>query len=197
MKILAVDDDSTSRSVLVAALTKIGHQVTPAASGDEALRLFSAEAAPIVVTDWMMPGMDGLELTTRLRSGRGKSYTYVLLLTSVEGRENWLKAMESGVDDFLPKPIDVAVLRARLRVAERILDLMARNRTLARFIPICMYCKKARTDRDFWLDLDAYLAQSGDAQVSHGICPECNVRHVEPMIEALERQTPREPPSAG
>lgn len=193
MRILAVDDDPTARGVLVAALRSAGHVVTEASDGVEGLRLATASPFHIVVSDWMMPGGDGLSLARGVRAARGDPYVYVMLLTSVEGRENWLQAMEAGVDDFLPKPVDGAVLRARLRVAERILDLMDRNRTLSRFIPICMYCKKARTDRDFWLDLDHYLAETGDAKLSHGVCPDCNQRHVVPMMEALDRE---HPPSA-
>lgn len=193
MRILAVDDDPTARGVLVAALRAAGHVVTEAADGVEGLKLATSSPFHIVVSDWMMPGGDGLSLARGVRAARGDPYVYVMLLTSVEGRENWLQAMEAGVDDFLPKPVDGAVLRARLRVAERILDLMDRNRTLSRFIPICMYCKKARTDRDFWLDLDHYLAETGDAKLSHGVCPDCNQRHVVPMMEALDRE---HPPSA-
>lgn len=190
MRILAVDDDPTARAVLVAALRSAGHDVTEASDGAEGLRLATASPFQIVVSDWMMPVADGLSLTRGLRVGAGDKYVYVILLTSVEGRESWLQAMDAGVDDFLPKPVDGAVLRARLRVAERILGLMDRNRTLARFIPICMYCKKARADRDFWLDLDRYLAETGDAKLSHGVCPDCNQRHVVPMIEALDREPP-------
>jgi len=182
MRILAVDDDPTSRTILAAALTKLGHSVEVAADAEEALRIAAAEDFSLLVTDWMMPDVDGLELAERLRALRPASYVYVLMLTGVEGRANWLKAMDAGVDDLLPKPVDQAVLGARIRVAERMLGLVARNRTLARLIPICMYCKKARTDSDYWLDLDRYLAESGDTKVSHGVCPTCNEKHVAPML---------------
>ena len=186
MRILAVDDEVTSRELLVRVLKRLGHDVQVAQDGREALAAFAADPVPLVVTDWRMPDMDGLTLTRQLRSRQQPNYVYVLLLSSVAGRQNWLEAMEAGVDDFLPKPLDESVMRARLRVAERMLRLFDRNRTLARFIPICMYCKRARTDRDFWLDLDRYLAETGDAKLSHGVCPECNQKHVVPMIEALD-----------
>lgn len=182
MKILAVDDDAMSRKLLSRVLKRLGHEVAEAEDGASALAKFTKEPVQLVVTDWMMPGMTGLELTKRLRANTRAPYAYVVVLTSVEGRQNWLKAMEAGVDDFLAKPVDPEMLRARLSVAERILRLMAHNQTLARFIPICMYCKKARTDRDFWLDLDRYLDESGDAKLSHGVCPPCQAKHVEPMI---------------
>jgi phosphoserine phosphatase RsbU/P len=196
VKILAVDDEPTSRRILEAGLAQLGHSVRVAPGGDEALALHAADRASLVVTDWLMPGMDGLELTRRLRADARGPYTYVLLITGVEGRKNWLTAMESGIDDFLSKPIDLDVLRARVRVAERILGLITANRTLARFIPICMYCKKARTDRDYWLDLDRYLTESGDAQLSHGVCPDCNAREVQPMLEKFYEEQRLLPPDA-
>jgi PleD family two-component response regulator len=182
VKVLAVDDEFTSQTMLSHVLSRMGHEVRTAHDGKAALELMAAEPVPLVVTDWLMPEVDGLELTRRLRADAAAPYTYVLLLTSVEGRESWLEAMDAGVDDFLGKPIDEAVVRARVRVAERILRLIARTRTLSRFVPLCMYCKRARTDRHFWLDLDRYLTESGDAQLSHGVCPECDAVHVAPML---------------
>jgi phosphoserine phosphatase RsbU/P len=189
LKILVADDDPTSREVLGRVLRKLGHDVSSVVDGAEALARLAADPVPLVVTDWRMPTVDGLELTRRLRAVPDAPYTYVIVLTSVEGREHWLEAMESGVDDFLPKPVDHDLIRARLRVAERILRLIARNRTLSRFIPLCMYCKRARSDRDYWLDLDRYLAETGDARLSHGVCPECDAKHVAPMLrEFLENE---------
>lgn len=195
MKILAVDDERTSRSILARTLKRLGHVATVASDGRQALEILAAERMQLVVTDWMMPEMDGLELTRRIREQRSAPYVYVLLLTSVEGRENWLQAMQAGADDFLPKPVDSAVLGARVRVAERILDLTARNNALARLIPICMYCKKARDDSDYWMDLDRYLIESGDSMLSHGVCPECNVKHVAPMLRADAAERAGEPPT--
>jgi CheY-like chemotaxis protein len=195
MRILAVDDEPTSRILLTRVLEHLGHEVTAAIDGASALDLLAADPVPLVVTDWLMPGMDGLEFTRRLRAKIAAPYTYVLLLTGVEGRERWLTAMDAGVDDFLAKPIDEAVMGARLRVAERILHLTARNRTLARFIPICMYCKKARTDRNFWQDLDHYITESGDAQLSHGVCPDCNAKHMQPMLDDFLRGEPPATPT--
>jgi DNA-binding response OmpR family regulator len=187
VRILVVDDEFTTRTMLQHILARQGHEVVAAEDGSAACRAAAAGPFSIVVTDWLMPGTDGLQLTRFLREAPPHPYSYVILLTSVEGRAEWLRAMEAGVDDFVPKPVDEDVLLARIHVAERILGLMERNRTLARFIPICMYCKKARTDRDFWMELDHYLTESGDARLSHGVCPECNVKHVLPMIEDYER----------
>jgi sigma-B regulation protein RsbU (phosphoserine phosphatase) len=190
MKVLAVDDDAVSRTILASALRRLGHDAVAVPDAAQALRLVAEQRISLVVTDWLMPGTDGLDLTRRLRADSTSPYTYVLILTAVEGRDNWLKAMDAGVDDFLPKPVDESMLGARIHVAERILGLMARNRMLARFIPICMYCKKARTDRDYWLDLDRFLDETSDVTLSHGICPDCNTKHVAPMLDELERRPP-------
>lgn len=197
MKILAVDDESTSRKILEAGLASLGHSVRVASNGYEALEFHAADPCALLITDWLMPGMDGLELTRRLHADTRAPYTYVLLVTGVDGRHNWLRAMDAGIDDFLPKPVDLDVLAARLRVAERILGLISSNKTLARFIPICMYCKKARTDRDYWLDLDRFLAETGDAKLSHGVCPDCNIREVQPMLDRFFAERSRAHPDPG
>src|SRR5438046_6176524 len=112
MKILAVDDELVARMVLARTLERLGHEVVVADDGAHALELLAADHMPLVVTDWLMPGIDGLELTRRLRADHHAPYTYVLLVTGVDGRENWLRAMESGADDFVPKPVDEDVLRS-------------------------------------------------------------------------------------
>ena len=122
MKILVADDDRLSRRLLEHTLSQWGHQVVAAADGEEAWRHCRQGAVRMVISDWQMPGMDGLELTRRLRE-RGGPYTYLILLTGEEGREEFLTAMEAGVDDYLTKPVDLDELRARLAVGKRVLDL--------------------------------------------------------------------------
>ncbi len=121
MKILVADDDPVSALVLRRALERLGHGVVVASSGLEALVLFSREAPPVVVSDWMMPGLDGLTLCERIRSSSGESYTYVILLTARTQKEDRLRAIDAGVDDFLTKPLDLPDLASRIRVAERII----------------------------------------------------------------------------
>jgi len=122
MKILVADDDRLSCRLLEHTLSQWGHEVVTCADGEAAWRQCSRGSARMVISDWQMPGMDGLELTRRLRE-RGGAYTYVILLTGEEGREQFLTAMESGIDDYLTKPVDLDELRARLAVGKRVLDL--------------------------------------------------------------------------
>ncbi len=120
MNILVAEDDPVSALVLRRAMERLGHTVIAASNGQEALNLFRAEHCSVVVSDWMMPGMDGLELCGRIRALAPERYTYLVLLTAKTQREDRLMALAAGVDDFLTKPIDMPELTARIRVAERI-----------------------------------------------------------------------------
>lgn len=123
MKILIADDDSTSRLLLGATLRKLGHTVTAVENGRDALEAWRREQHTLLVTDWMMPELDGLELCRQIRTEPALDYTYILLLTSQEGKGSYLDGMRAGADDFISKPFDEETLAARLHVAERILAL--------------------------------------------------------------------------
>jgi signal transduction histidine kinase len=130
MKILIAEDDATSRTIIAHVLHQFGHEVLETADGEEAWAVYQREPVPLLISDWMMPGLDGLELVRRIRSAGRPRYTYVILLTVLGGKESYLEAMEAGVDDFITKPFDVDQLRTRLRVAERILGLQTELREL-------------------------------------------------------------------
>jgi len=123
MKILIAEDDTTSRLLLAATLKKLGHEVVAAANGEEAREAIGREHVPLLISDWMMPDVDGLELCRLIRSEHSLQYTYIILLSARSGKTNYLGAMDAGADDFITKPFDEDQLAARLRVAERILDL--------------------------------------------------------------------------
>lgn len=123
MKILIVEDDPVSKRLLQSRLEKWGHQVLTASNGFEALARLENESCPIVITDWMMPRMDGLELIRHLRSSETVGYVYIILLTAKQHKEDLVLAMEAGADDFVTKPFDKDELRVRLRAGERIIEL--------------------------------------------------------------------------
>ena len=123
MDILIAEDDTPSRLILDMTLTKLGHSVTAVSDGRAALQAWEREVYPLLISDWMMPGMDGLGLCRAIRTAQRHQYTYILLLTALGGKTNCLDGMDAGADDFITKPFDADLLAARLRVADRILQL--------------------------------------------------------------------------
>ncbi len=134
MKILVADDDAVTLRRLQGVLASDGHDVLVAEDGLTAWALYQAERPAIVVSDWMMPALDGPGLVRRIRSLEDDGYAYIVLLTSKRGTEDLVTGIEAGADDFLSKPFDPTVLRARLRAGMRIVelqrDLAARNAEL-------------------------------------------------------------------
>ena len=133
MKILIAEDDTISRLVLVATLKKLGHEVTATTDGQQAWEALSKEHFPLLISDWMMPDMNGLELCRCIRAGNQTQYTYIILLTALSGKTSYLDGMDAGADDFITKPFDTDQFAARLRVADRILALHETLRTQAMF----------------------------------------------------------------
>lgn len=124
MKILIAEDEPAFRRLLTDVLIKWGYDVVVARDGNEAWQILSADKAPrLAILDWMMPGMDGLELCRRIRRRAEGVYTYVMLLTSQQGDNDMVTGMEAGADDYLTKPFRVSELRVRLRTGRRIIDL--------------------------------------------------------------------------
>ena len=179
MKILIAEDDPVSRKILQATLMSEGHEVICTSDGAEAWERFDRDPVRVIVSDWMMPGIDGLEFCERVRARPKTEYPYFILLTANHtSRENLRLAMAAGIDDFLSKPLDREAIFMRLRVAARILDFTTQIRVLKELIPICMYCKKVRDDSDYWQQVDTYIHTCTGSNFSHGICPECLDRHL-------------------
>ena len=128
MKILIADDDDITRLMLNSALTKLGHEVREATNGREAWEAWHEGEFPFVISDWMMPDLDGLDFCRRIRAAQRTRYTYIILLTSRSGKASYLEAMSAGADDFITKPFEKEEFSARVRVAERILGLQAQLR---------------------------------------------------------------------
>ena len=181
------EDDVVSQKLLRVNLERLGHEVVTANDGAAAWTEFEREPVRIVVSDWMMPEMDGLTLCEKVRAREGTEYTYFILLTAKTGRENYQEAMQKGVDDFLNKPLDREELVNRLRVAERILGFAKQIRQLKELLPICSYCKKIRDDQNYWQQIESYIHNHTGSDFSHSICPECYDTVVRPQIDALKK----------
>jgi DNA-binding response OmpR family regulator len=189
MRILAVEDDPVSRRILTATLERQGHEVVLAQDGQEAWERFAVEPPEVVITDWMMPRMDGLELIRRIRARDGGRYAYLIMLTALRGRTSYLEGMAAGADDFVTKPFDKEELRARLAVAARVLGLQREVKQLEGLLPICTYCKRIRDEADAWSQVEEYVGRRTEAQFSHGICPDCYDRHLKPQLESAQQIT--------
>ncbi len=190
MRVLIADDDPVSNRVLSATLTQLGHEVEMAGDGREAWERHLAAPASVVITDWMMPHVDGLELTRRIRALAPGRYTWIILLTAMRGRASYLDGMEAGADDFVSKPVNEHELHARLRVAERVLGLHRAVLQLEGLLPICSYCKRIRDEAERWAQVDEYVSRHTDAQFTHGICPDCYEHHLRPQLDGLSHRHP-------
>jgi two-component system, cell cycle response regulator len=122
--VLIAEDDPIFRRILQSWLQKWNYQVTALENGADAWRALQEEGSPqMAILDWMMPGLDGIEVCRRIRSNQQGSYKYVLLLTANESKQDVVAGLEAGADDYLTKPFDVNELRARVRAGKRILEL--------------------------------------------------------------------------
>jgi len=195
MRILIAEDDPVSVKLLQFTLEHWGHTVVCASDGAEAWRLFDAEPFRLVVSDWKMPGLDGLELCHRIRTRPKAEYTYFILLTANNtDRENLRRAMDAAIDDFLSKPLDREAIYMRLRVAERILKYTTEIRMLKELIPICMYCKRVRDDTDYWQQVETYIHDCTGTNFSHGICPDCFTKQLSTIPGARAALSVATPP---
>jgi CheY-like chemotaxis protein len=174
MKILIADDDKLNLKILTKLLTEQGHEPVGVFDGQEALLAFRKDHYPVVISDWIMPLMDGLDLCRTIRQMAREGYTYIILLTALDGKARYLEAMDAGVDDFIRKPLDPDELIARLKVSERILGLRGRVEQLEGLLSICAYCKKIRDDAGTWVEVDRYMANRTDLSFSHGVCMNCH-----------------------
>ena len=126
-RILIAEDDPVSRRLLEVFLVKWGFEVVVATNGTDALQFLERMDAPrLAVLDWMMPGLEGVQVCQKLRANTDRPYVYVLLLTARAQKEDLLHGLECGADDYLTKPFDAQELRARLHVGQRVLDLQDR-----------------------------------------------------------------------
>jgi len=198
MEILVAEDDLVSRRALEASLGKWGHPVLLVEDGAAAYEVLARDTAPrLAILDWMMPGLDGPTVCRMVRGNAGRPAPYLILLTARGATEDRVAGLEAGADDYISKPFDRAELRARINVGLRMLALqrsladrvaeleqaLGSVRQLQGLLPICSYCKRIRTDGNYWQRVEEYISAHSDAQFSHGICPGCFDTVVKKQIE--------------
>lgn len=187
-RILLAEDEAHPRRVLSQYLQRWGFEVVTAEDGLQAAALMDQGEPPLLaLIDWMMPGMDGIQLCQHIRSRTAAPYTYVILLTAKSDKEEIAAGLDAGADDYVTKPCDLTELRARLKVGERTVTLertMAHQlvtlrealdqvRQLKELLPICAWCKRVRGDEDYWQSIEEYLHDQAGTDFTHGICPHC------------------------
>jgi phosphoserine phosphatase RsbU/P len=187
MRILIADDDNALRLALATHLRKWGYEPLVCHDGAEARAVLLAERPPIALLDWSMPPPDGPALCAEIRQSPELQSTYVVLLTANDGRDSMVAGLGAGADEYITKPVDWEILRARVNIGVRLVglqqslteriqqlqDALASVKQLKGLLPICSYCKSIRDDHHYWQQLEAYVSRHSDAQFSHGVCPSC------------------------
>lgn len=186
MNIVIADDDETFLLMVSAAVRKLGHLPVACDSGRKAWKELEGAYYPVLITDWTMPELDGMLLTRMLRAATPHhAYTYVVMLTAHGRREDYASAIHAGVDAFLVKPLDQALLDAQLRIAEHIVNLENHARRLESLLVMCSYCKNVQADDGRWIPVEQYMNSRLHALSSHSICPTCLTQRVEPEMRRL------------
>jgi len=191
MKILVAEDDAVTRRMLVVTLERLGWDVITADDGNAAWRVFETlkgkDAPEIAVLDWMMPGIEGIEICRRLHTTPGFELVYIILVTSRGGKEDLSYGLAAGANDYVTKPFDPVELEARVRVGQRMVKLqrslaarvteveaaLAHVQRLQGLLPICSYCKKVRNEANYWEQVESYFTTHSDLDFTHSICPQC------------------------
>ena len=188
MRVLIADDDAALRHGLQVQLERWGYEPIVCEDGTAARVVLNGPSPPpLAILDWSMPGADGVTLCGEIRATPSLGTMYVILLTAHDRLDQMVEGLTGGADEYITKPFDWGVLRARLKTGARIAALqqhlsqrvtelqtaLAMVKQLSGLLPICSYCKKIRRDGNYWQQLEAYLSEHSEAEFSHGVCPEC------------------------
>lgn len=178
MKILIVDDDQYSLNASRLIIEHCGHEPIAITDSTQAIKTIVDNQIQVVISDWVMPGMSGLDLVRTLRADAFlRPYIYFIVLTGTKlGAINFMEAMDAGADDYMEKPANRDLLRVRLRVAQRILSLDTEVNTLKTLIPVCSSCRRVRRDDQAYESLEAYISKNSAIRFTHGLCPDCMKR---------------------
>jgi CheY-like chemotaxis protein len=200
---LIAEDDRVSCHLLESTLSRWGHETVVTRDGTEAWAALQEKDAPqLAIVDWMMPGMDGVEICRRVRQTQNSGETYIILLTAKDRKADIVEGLMAGANDYVTKPFDRAELQARVQVgvivvglqqklSERVIELeeaLGHVKLLQRILPICSYCKHVRDDQNYWQSVECYISEHSEAQFSHSICPPCYESVIVPQLNERKRE---------
>jgi CheY-like chemotaxis protein len=201
MKLLIAEDDVMSQVMLKAMVANAGYDPILTGDGLSAYEVLSRSDAPkLAILDWMLPGLDGVEVCRKVREINTSNPPYLILLTSRDNREDIVQGLKSGANDYIVKPYDAEELQVRIGVGRKVIDLQAslagritelqvaltQIKTLQGILPICMYCKKIRDDKQYWQQVESYVSNHTEASFSHGVCPDCYEKYMQPELDKLK-----------
>jgi sigma-B regulation protein RsbU (phosphoserine phosphatase) len=193
-RILVVEDDAFFQRVLQKRLESEGYKVMLAGDGREGMKAIVSWEPDVVISDWMMPEVDGLELCQSVKAGLKEAAPYFILLTAKDAVDDRLLGLRTGADDYVVKPCDndevLARVRAGLRIAKlaqqlraTVNELQAANAELLstrgdiahlhELLPKCSYCKRVRENDGSWQDLEQFVSRRAGVHLSHEVCPDC------------------------
>jgi YesN/AraC family two-component response regulator len=192
ISVLYVEDEALAREEVHQLLQRHVREIIVAQNGDEGLELFRQRNPDLVVTDILMPVMDGLRMAGEIRSINND--VPVIVTTAYSETPYMMDAIDAGVDQYVIKPVQAEKLFVALeKCAERIESrkaakrhheerdrlinelqvALAKVKLLSGLLPICACCKKVRDDKGYWNQIESYISEHSEAEFSHGICPEC------------------------
>jgi DNA-binding response OmpR family regulator len=189
MKILIAEDEYITRLMVQVSLEKWGYRVEGVSDGNEAWDVLRKPDAPqIAILDWEMPGLDGIEVCRRVKELERETPIYVILLTGRDSKNDILHGFDMGADDYMTKPFDDNELRARVRVAERLVHIqislaesveelryvLDQMESLQGALPVCTSCQKIQASDDSWISLEKAIQERSEPRFMYIQCPECS-----------------------
>jgi len=196
MEVYAVDNDKYNVDLLKALLIEAGfYKIETFLSAQEMLNRMEKKAPDLILSDIMMPNMDGYQLCEIVKEREEWENIPIIMVTaaSMEASEPLKKSFEAGAIDFISKPVNYIELSARVKSAlklerqrRKLQEALDHVKTLQGLLPICSYCKKIRTDDNYWQEIESYIISHSDALFSHSICPDCYTKHIIPELEEIK-----------
>lgn len=199
MMIYVLDDDAINLKLIKTVLNQAGFvNQTLFTSGKEMMEVINLNPPDLLLLDIMMPGVSGYDVLEWIKQDPTLSYIPVIMITAAaldDNMEPLARSFDLGAMDFISKPFSNLELVQRVKSALRLekqrqeLEAAATQiRSLEKLLPICSYCKKIRSDNDYWQEVEGYITEHTDTIFSHSICPDCYETQVKPQMEKMKRE---------